>query len=120
MAVESNQQVVTIREVNKSLLSILGSFFGIGITIGTMYVMSNNTKMDSIIDVQNQTNLKIESFSVKTELNDLKLMKLESRADAFATRQNEFDKDLSQSNMILKNHDQLLHKHEAQIKALEK
>ncbi len=111
---------ITVREFNKSLIAILGIFFSIGLAIATWYVSFNNNRMDSLVDGQNQTNLKIESFSVKTELNDLKLMKLESRADAFATRQNEFDKDLSQSNMILKNHDQLLHKHEAQIKALEK
>lgn len=118
MAVDNHN--ITVRELNAQLWKFIGTLFGIGLMIATWYVTSNNKRMDTFADVQNQTNLKIESFSVKTELNDLKLMKLESRADIFSTRQNEFDKDLSQSNMMLKNHDQLLHKHEAQIKALEK
>ncbi|GAA5097325.1 hypothetical protein [Wohlfahrtiimonas larvae] len=118
MAVDNHN--ITVRELNTQLWKFIGTLFAIGLGAGSWYMSTTNKRLDSVVDVQNQTNLKIESFSVKTELNDLKLMKLESRADAFATRQNEFDKDLSQSNMILKNHDQLLHKHEAQIKALEK
>lgn len=118
MVVDSH--VITVREFNKSLIAILGIFFSIGLAIATWYVTFNNNRLDNLVEGQNQTNIKIESFSIKTELNDLKLMKLENRADAFSVRQNEFDKELSQSKLILKNHDQLLIQHEKQIKALEK
>lgn len=116
----TDNHVITVREFNKSLIAILGIFFSIGLAIATWYVNFNNNRLDNLVEGQNQTNIKIESFSIKTELNDLKLMKLESRADAFSKRQNEFDKELTQSNMILKSHDQILLKHENQIKALEK
>lgn len=116
----TDNHVITVRELTTQLWKFIGTLFGIGLMIATWYVTSNNKRMDTFADVQNQTNLKIESFSVKTELNDLKIMKLESRADSFSSRQNEFDKELSQSKLILQNQDQILKKHENQIKALEK
>lgn len=119
MAVESHQ-TVTIREVNKSLLAILSTFFGIGIAIATWYFSANNNRLDKFANVQNEMNLKIEKFSITTELTDLKVTKLENRADAFMTKMSAFDKELSESKMILSNHDQLLKKHENQIKELEK
>lgn len=115
MAVQENNHVITVRELNTQLWKFIGTLFAIGLMAGSWYMSTTNKRLDNVVEAQNLTNMKIEKFSITTELTDLKVTKLESRSDSFATKMSDFDKELATARLKLQSQQQQLDRHEKKL-----